>query len=56
MLNRLSVNVILKSVIAVLVAVIVFGLATGAWDSWRRLAATNRISSGRSFTSLLAAS
>jgi hypothetical protein len=45
MLNRLSVNVILKSVIAVLVAVIVFGLATGAWDSWTQLAATNRISS-----------
>ena len=45
MLNRLSVNVILKSVIAVLVTVIVFGLAAGAWDSWTRLAATNRISS-----------
>ena len=45
MLNRLSVNVILKSVITLLMSVIVLGLAAGAWESWTRLAATNRIAS-----------
>jgi methyl-accepting chemotaxis protein len=44
MLNRVSVNVILKSVITVLVTVIVCGLGAGAWESWSRLSATNRIS------------
>jgi methyl-accepting chemotaxis protein len=45
MLNRLSVNVILKSVITLLMSVIVFGLGAGAWESWTRLAATDRIAS-----------
>jgi methyl-accepting chemotaxis protein len=43
MLNRLSVNTILQSVFALLLAVIVVGLASGAWDSWRRLATVSRI-------------
>src|SRR6476660_401088 len=43
MLNRLSVNTILQSVFALLLAVIVFGLASGAWDSWRRVTTVARI-------------
>src|SRR5258708_3105823 len=43
MLNRLSVNTILKSVFALLLAVIVIGLASGAWDSWRRVTSVTRI-------------
>jgi methyl-accepting chemotaxis protein len=43
MLNRLSVNFILKSVIASLMTVIVVALAAGAFDSWRRLGSVNRI-------------
>jgi methyl-accepting chemotaxis protein len=43
MLNRVSVNAILKAVIASLAAVVVVMLAHGAWNSWDRLAAVNRI-------------
>ena len=43
MINRLSVNVILKSVIGMLAVSVMFLLAFGAWDSSNRLAATNRI-------------
>ncbi len=43
MINRLSVNVILKSVIGMLAVSVMLLLAFGAWDSWNRLAATNRI-------------
>jgi hypothetical protein len=43
MLNRVSVNAILKSVIATLAAVVVVMLALGAWSSWDRLAAVKRI-------------
>src|SRR5712691_1976088 len=45
MLNRISVNVILKSVIATLVAAVVIVLAQGAWNSWTRLKSANRIAS-----------
>ena len=43
MLNRISVNAILKSVIAVLAAVVVVVLAQSAWTSWTRLKAVDRI-------------
>src|SRR5581483_2223400 len=43
MLNRLSVNTILKSVFGVLLVVIVCGLATSAWDSYRRVTTAARI-------------
>src|SRR5713226_6142497 len=57
MLNRVSVNAILKSVIATLAAAVVVMLALGAWSSWDRLAAVNRIAaaadaSGYMFTAL----
>jgi methyl-accepting chemotaxis protein len=44
MLNRVSVNALLKSVIAALGAAIVVMLALHAQDSWTRLKAANRIS------------
>jgi methyl-accepting chemotaxis protein len=43
MLDRLSVNAILKSVIAALSAVVVIMLAAGAWSSWSRLQVDTRI-------------
>jgi methyl-accepting chemotaxis protein len=43
MLNRLSVNVLLKSVTSVLAAGIVIMLSLGAWESWNRLAVVTRI-------------
>ena len=43
MLDRLSVNAILKSVIATLSAVVVIMLAAGAWSSWSRLQGDTRI-------------
>src|SRR6266702_2615138 len=43
MLARLSVNAILKSVIAALSAVVVIMLAAGAWSSWSRLQVDTRI-------------
>jgi methyl-accepting chemotaxis protein len=41
--NRLSVNALLKSVIAALGAAVVIMLALSAWDSWRRLNSVTRI-------------
>ena len=43
MLQKLSVNAILKLVIATLGAVVVFMLAAGAWSSWNRLQVDTRI-------------
>src|SRR5690242_17724272 len=43
MLNRLSVNVILKCVVATLAAAVVVLLALEAWGSWHRLSAAKRI-------------
>src|SRR5215467_4838463 len=43
MLDRLSVNAILKLVIAALSAVVVIMLAAGAWSSWSRLQVDSRI-------------
>ncbi|MBV8533991.1 MAG: HAMP domain-containing protein, partial [Alphaproteobacteria bacterium] len=37
MMNRLSANALVKSVISAMAAAIVFMLATNAWQSWRRL-------------------
>jgi methyl-accepting chemotaxis protein len=41
--NRLSVNLLLKAVIATLAAIVVVVLAQGAWDSWRKLKSVDRI-------------
>jgi methyl-accepting chemotaxis protein len=43
MFNRLTVNVILKSIIAVLVGAVVVMLSLGAWQSWGRLQVANRM-------------
>ena len=57
MLNRLSVNVMLKSVVALMAAAIVVFLALGALESWTRLRVASRITkvaeaSGYLFTGL----
>jgi methyl-accepting chemotaxis protein len=43
MLNRVSINALLKSVILVLCASLVVILALGAWSSWKRVNTVNRI-------------
>jgi methyl-accepting chemotaxis protein len=43
MLNRISVSVLLKSVVALLAGALVISLASGAWDSWGRLRAAGRM-------------
>ncbi|MBV8165346.1 MAG: HAMP domain-containing protein, partial [Alphaproteobacteria bacterium] len=43
MLDRLSANALLKSVIALLAVVLVAMLAGRAWDSWRQLSVTQRM-------------
>ena len=43
MLNRLSANTLLKSVVAVLAAIVVTMLAFGAWQSWVKLQSAGRI-------------
>ena len=57
MMDRLSVNVLLKSVITVLSAAVMVMLGHGAWDSWIRLDTCNRVAavsnvSGHIFTVL----
>src|SRR6266446_2074918 len=57
MFSRMSANAILKSVIATLGLAVVIMLAMGAWSSWTRLGAVNRIAavadaSGYMFTAL----
>jgi HAMP domain-containing protein len=42
-LNRLSANALLKSVIAAMAVVVVFMLAGNAWNAWQKLATTGRI-------------
>ncbi|MDQ7249671.1 methyl-accepting chemotaxis protein [Dongia sedimenti] len=43
MLNRLSANTLLKSVVAVLAAIVVIMLAFGAWQSWVKVQSAGRI-------------
>jgi methyl-accepting chemotaxis protein len=43
MISRLTVSVLLKSVIVTLAAAVVVMVSLGAWNSWSRLAAVNRI-------------
>src|SRR5262245_43791915 len=50
MLDRLSVNAILRSVIAALGAVVVIMLAAGAWSSWSRLQVDTKIAGVASTT------
>jgi methyl-accepting chemotaxis protein len=45
MLNRLSANALLKSVIAVMAAAVIIVLASGAWTSWQRLVSADRVAS-----------
>ena len=57
MLNKISINLLLKSVIATLAVAVVIVLSLSAWSSWTRLAAVNRIAavaetSGYIFTAL----
>ena len=57
MLNRISVNALLKSVIAIMALAVTVIFSLGAWESWSRLAAVNRIAavadaSGYMFTVL----
>ena len=57
MINRISVNVLLKSVIAIMAAAVVVVFLTSAWQSWNRLISVNRIAavadvSGDLFTAL----
>src|SRR5262245_10036177 len=42
MLNRITVNALLKSVIVVLCTSLVIILSFGAWDSWQRVNTANR--------------
>ena len=56
-MNRLSVNVLLKSVIGLLAGALMIALAAGAWSSWTRLGAVDRIAaaanaSAQMFTAL----
>jgi methyl-accepting chemotaxis protein len=53
MLNRLSVNFILKSVITSLMMIIIVALAAGAWTSWQRLGAVSRIGAVAEATSYM---
>ena len=43
MLDRLSANTLLKSVVAVLAAIVVVMLAAGAWQSWLKVESAGRI-------------
>lgn len=43
MLNRWSVNVLLKSVIIAMAAMVVVLLAIGAWSAYQRLSVANRV-------------
>ena len=57
MTKRVTVNLLLKSIIATTATVVVVMLSLGAWDLWTRLAAVNRIAavadaSGYLFTAL----
>src|SRR4051812_21256951 len=56
-MNKLSVNLLLKSVIGALAAAVVVLLIVGSWDSWARLKSADRIAnvasiSAEIFTSL----
>jgi methyl-accepting chemotaxis protein len=42
MLDRVTINAVLKTVIAILAGVVVIIMAHGAWNSWTRLVAVNR--------------
>src|SRR5579859_4058156 len=53
MLSKLSISVLLKSIIAVLVTVVMAIFALGAWDSWRRLEGVDRISAVAETSSFL---
>ena len=57
MINQISINVLLKSVIAIMAAAVVVVFLTSAWQSWNWLISVNRIAavadvSGDLFTAL----
>jgi hypothetical protein len=53
MLNRLSVNALLKTIIAVLSAAVVVVLSLGALESWHRMLAAGRIAAAAEATAHL---
>jgi methyl-accepting chemotaxis protein len=53
MLNRLSVNAILKSVVGTLAIAVVIMLALGAWTSWDRLTSAKRVLAAANASSFL---
>jgi methyl-accepting chemotaxis protein len=53
MLNRLSVNALLKSIIAILSAVVVVILSLGALESWHKMATAGRIAAAAEATTHL---
>src|SRR5712691_2684938 len=53
MLSRVSVNVVLKSMIATLCAVVVIILTLSAWNSWNRLTAVSRIAAAADASSYM---
>jgi methyl-accepting chemotaxis protein len=53
MLNRVSANTLLKSVIAVMASAVVLLLGLSAWESWQRLAAISRIAAVADASSLV---
>ncbi len=44
MLNRLSVNALLKSVVGLMAGIIIVAVATGAWQSWREYKSAHQLS------------
>ncbi len=53
MLNRLSVNVLLKSAFGVMAAAVVVTLTLAAWDSWSRLQSARKIATAAEASSYL---
>jgi hypothetical protein len=43
MLNSVSANTLIKSVITTLATIVILMLAFGAWQSWQKVGSTNRI-------------
>ena len=53
MLNRITINTLLKSVIVVLAAVVIAQLSFGAWSSWKRFQAVDRIAAAAETSTFL---
>ncbi len=53
MLNRISVNMLLKSVFGLMAAAIIVVLSMGAWDSWSRLRTSTKIANNAEASTFL---